>query len=481
MRISTVKNYIYNVLYQLLVIAAPLVTAPYLASTLGADALGRYSYVCTVASVVSTIGLLGLYSYGVRQIAYIGDDKKATSKLFWEVMLLRTALLVLGVAVYAIVGVISQSTMLFVTYLPWLIGMYFDISWVYVGKENMRIAVIKNAFAKIVTIVGIFVFVKDADDVWKYLALVSFSVFVGNLSVWLAIKEYISFKPIVKLGDCKGHLAGALVLFLPQVATTIYLQVDKLMLRWISGESAIAFYDQAEKLINVPLTFITVLGTVMMPRIANEFKKGNKEEVSKLICSAKQFSTLSAIPLMLGICGIAKNLIPWYLGEEFLPVINVIYFIAPIIIFNSYSSVFGAQYLTATDQTKILTIACFSAAGVNLVINSILIPFFAERGAAIATLIASLVSIVIQLSYIRKQITIKIFDVNFIKCLVAGAFMIGIVILMEFIKVHPILVTVLQILGGATVYFIILAIVHEAFFINAFRLVLERLKWKKKS
>ena len=71
-----VKNYIYNVVYNIFVIIVPVITAPYLTRVLGATRLGVYSYVNSVTSIISSFILVGLSSYGSRQLAYVRDDKE---------------------------------------------------------------------------------------------------------------------------------------------------------------------------------------------------------------------------------------------------------------------------------------------------------------------------------------------------------------------------------------------------------------------
>ena len=68
------KNYLLELAYEILTIVIPLVTAPYLTRTLHADNYGIYSYVNSVVSIICTVTLLGIYTYGNRQIAYHRDN-----------------------------------------------------------------------------------------------------------------------------------------------------------------------------------------------------------------------------------------------------------------------------------------------------------------------------------------------------------------------------------------------------------------------
>ena len=86
------KNYFYNILYNMFVLLVPLITAPYLARVLGAERLGIYSYVSSSTSVIMSVSLFGIYSYGNRQTAYMRDDSEEMSQMFWDIMGLRAVL-----------------------------------------------------------------------------------------------------------------------------------------------------------------------------------------------------------------------------------------------------------------------------------------------------------------------------------------------------------------------------------------------------
>ena len=81
---SIKKNYVYNVGYQVLLIIAPLITAPYLSRVLGADNIGRYSYANSIVSYFVLFATLGITTYGRREISYVQEDREKRSVIFWE-------------------------------------------------------------------------------------------------------------------------------------------------------------------------------------------------------------------------------------------------------------------------------------------------------------------------------------------------------------------------------------------------------------
>ena len=451
------RNYIYNLAYQLLVLIAPLITAPYLARVLGASNLGIYSYVKSSGNIITTISLLGIYAYGNRQTAYVRDNKNKLTKSFWEIELTRLVLGSIGTLIYLIYSYFNkEQSFNFIIFYPYILAEFIDCSWIYVGLEDMKPAVIKNFVTKIANIVGIFVFIHDRDDVWIYIILLATTTLIANISVYTQLPQYINAprgegKPEPK--NILSHIKGSTYLFLPQVASLFYLQVDKVMLKWLTGETAqVSFYDNAERMINIPLSIIMVISTVMMPRIANEFQKNNKEAIQSLLLKAGRFALLMTFPLMIGLFCISQQFIPWYLGEEFLPTASTMMILTPIVLFNALAGISGAQYFTATNQINILLKAYSIAAVFNVIVNAILIPRLGYVGAAIATVGSSFLSVVTQYFYMNKQVNMRPLVKYGIKYFCGGLIMgIAIFAVTRNNPARPI-TTIIQIIVGVAIY-----------------------------
>lgn len=464
------KNYLYNVLYQVFILLMPIIVTPYLSRVLGPDNLGVYSYVFSVTNVISILTLIGIYNYGNRQIAYERNDKQKMSQTFWEIMLLRVLIAVVGSAVYfAVAFYLEKFTVYFLQYYCFLLAAYLDCTWLYVGVEDMRPAVLKNFFAKLVGVICIFIFVKQRADIGNYLLILSISILIANLAAYVELGKYI--EPVkINMHNLGRHIKDSIWLFLPTIASLIYLQVDKIMIEWITGQtSQVAFYDNAEKIVMIPLTFITVLSTVMMPRIANEYKQGNKDKINDLIVRAAKTALFLSFPMAFGIAAVAAGFIPWYLGKDFLPVVGALYCLCPIVISNSLEGISGKQYFTATNQISILTIAYTSTALLNVILNFIFIPKFNFYGAAIATLLCSYLSVGIQYFVMERQINLKPLIIPFLKYGLMG---IGMFIIVFGCTQHlspSVFKTLLQLLIGCVCYAGIALLIKDEFFLKILR------------
>ncbi len=448
-----VKNYIYNILYQIFLVIVPLLTAPYLSRILGTEALGVYSYINSVVSVITTFGLLGLQSYGYRQIAYERNDADGVSKAFSSLLTLRFVLLAIVSAIYIPLSFLSEYRLYYIIQYALIFAQFVDVSWVFIGYEDLGIVSFRNFLAKFITVIGIFLFVKNDEDLWVYFAIFAFTTLITSISIYPVLKKYVKFK-FLSIKSVFSHLKPAILLFIPQVATTLYLQFDKIMLKGLSGSaSQVAFYDYAEKIINIPLALITALGTVMMPRLANLYANHDSQKITEYLNKTIRFVNFLSIPLAMGLAGISCGFIPWYLGSNYTTTAYAIIVLCPICILNAISNVFGAQYLTAVNKTKVLTIAYYSAAGVDIIGNALLIPRFGCIGAAIATVLCMGTSVFIQYISVRKGVKLVGCLKNAMKNFASSAMMLAAVLVLSALMEVNVISTITEIVVGVAVYF----------------------------
>lgn len=467
-------NYIYNLLYQALLLIIPLIIAPFLARTLGATGIGIYGYVNSTTVLIYSIITLGIYNYGNRQIAYVRDDKEKLSETFWRIITVRIIMLIIGTIVYfGTVFIEGRYKTYFFIYYTFFAAYFLDCTWLFTGVEDMKWAVLKNTFTKVLATVLIFLFIRNPDDTWKYILIQGGSTLIANLTAYTQIHRYVGKPQLIFTGIPKV-IKGSVILFLPGIASSLYTQCDKIMIELMTNKSAlVSQYEYAEKLVSVPMAFILVMSTVLMPRMANEYIRGNRSRISDILNSTSKISVMLAMPLMFGMIAITPKLIPWYLGEEFTLTINAIILISPTIITQTMLGISGSQYFTATNQVKVLLKAQIPAALGNLVINAILIPRIGMTGAAIATTISSITCAFIQYYYLLKQIRLP----GLVKCYVkyfgmSAVMLLTIRIFTKNAKANPV-TTITQIIIGVTVYFLICLLVKDEQFMFALNKVVQ--------
>ena len=102
---SIKKNYIYNVLYQILTIMIPLITTPYISRILEADGVGTVSYIRSVETYFGLVAALGISKFGQREISYVQDDKEKRTEIFWNVCVLQLITSSIAIIAYIIFSI----------------------------------------------------------------------------------------------------------------------------------------------------------------------------------------------------------------------------------------------------------------------------------------------------------------------------------------------------------------------------------------
>ena len=464
MKKSIVKNYIYNLLYQMLTIVLPLITTPYLSRVLGAEAVGIYGYTLSTVTYFVLFGSLGIAMYGQREIAYAQEDKTKRSTTFWEIALIRFITLSISLVVFYITFCSRGDYTTYYKILTLeLLASAIDISWYFQGIEDFGKTVVRNLIVKMISLICIFVFVKTQNDLWKYILIYTTANVLGNMSMWLYLPRTlgkISFRNLKLI----KHIKPTIALFIPQVATQIYAVLDKTMIGNITKDmSAVGFYEQAQKIIKTLLLIVTALGTVMNSRIANAFAENKKEDVKKYLMQSFNIVWLLGLPAMFGTIAISRKLVPWFYGDGYEPVIILLNITSIIFIAIGLNNITGIQYLIQARKQKIYTISVSVAAVINVILNSILIRTNGTVGATIASITAEVVILIIHLIYMRK--VINVFDVfkMSIKYLISSFIMFLVVYNITNMLSVGILNTMIEGIVGAIIYFGILILLKDKF------------------
>ena len=97
--------------------------------------------------------------------------------------------------------------------------------------------------------------------------------------------------------------------FIPAIATSVYTILDKTMLGWFSGEnkSQNGYYEYATGFVNMAKILIMSFNAVMSARMSYLFGTGRMEEIHKRFQDSLDFVLLMAMPIMLGLAGIAAQ------------------------------------------------------------------------------------------------------------------------------------------------------------------------------
>ncbi|MGX4593780.1 flippase [Leuconostoc sp. JNUCC 76] len=462
------KNYLYTAAYQLLNIIAPLITMPYLARVLGRNGVGVASWTNSFVTYFLLIASLGIVTYGSREIAYVKDNEQARQQKFWEIQIIHTIAGIFSLALYFLFlkyGVQLndniEDNQIYLILQTWvIISGILDISWYFMGMEDFKKTVLRNALVKIAMTVLIFVLVKTPNDIGNYILLLGLSQVFGNLSMWFYLFKKISLPNWQQL-DFKEHVKPIFMMFLPTIATQVYLQLNKTMLPFFTNSTDSAgFYDNADRIIKVSLALVTSVGTVMLPRMSAQFAKGQFDKMKQNITQSMDFVSALSVPMAFGMAAIAPTAMIWFLGEQFKVVGQVIVLLSPIIIFIGWSTVIGTQYLVPTKRLNEFTLSVTIGALANVLLNFWLIYVAGVNGAAVATTISEFLVIGYQLYVTRKDMNIWHHFSEMWRYIIAGLGMyVSVTMISKYLEIN-IKSTSIELVLGVFVYVLILIILR---------------------
>lgn len=466
---SITKNYIYNVLYQIMAIILPIITTPYISRALGAEAIGTYSYIISIGTYFVLVGTLGLTNYGKREIAYVQEDKEKRDKIFSELFILRVITTLITVSIYIVFFCINNEEKLYYQILSLeIIAMVFDIGWFFQGIEDFKKVVIRNTIVKLISIILIFILVKKPSDLWIYFSIYSLSVLLGNMTLWFKINKYIKIRK-VKLSDLAKHIKPTISLFIPQIASSIYTVLDKTMLgNMAENISEVGYYEQSQKIIQTALTIVTTIGVVMVPRIANTYASGNKEKISNYMKKTFNFIWFLSIPIVLGIIGVANDLVPWFFGDEYSKVTNLLILSAPVVLLISTSTIIGSQFLMSVKKQNVHTMAVITGAVINVLLNCLLLKDYGSIGAVISSIVAEFTIVLIEVVYVTRNKFMSLQDIFYkaYKYFITGIVMFIIIWILQSYLNPGIISTIIEVGVGGIVYIGILLITKDEFLYN---------------
>ncbi|QQO09832.1 flippase [Breznakiella homolactica] len=476
---SIKKNYFYNLSYQILQLLTPLITVPYLSRVLTAEGIGIQSYTNSVVSYFVMAASLGIGLYGQREIAYNRDNETKKTKVFLELSLIRFITVLMSLFCYFIFVILyGQYKLLFIIESANIIACLFDFTWYYQGMENFKNIAFRNIFFKLLSVVLIFLFIKSSDDLYISVIIGSGTFLIGHIYLaFFAVKGlYQEIKKVnIKTLRPFKHFNKIILLFVPQIAVQIYTVLDKTMIGIITHSPLEnGWYEQSIKIIKLLLVIITSLGTVLIPRIANLNANKKYNEIKKSLTQSFLFVFAIGLPMMFGLIGVADLFVPVFFGPGYEKSIILIQILSGLFLAIGMNNVIGMQYLIPVKKEKTFTITVIIGALSNFLLNLILIPKYKAVGAAISSVCAESIIVLIQFFYIYKLIDIMLI----LKRLWRYFFSSFIMILLLFFLKNVLLsgpIALFVIIGAcSTVYILILLLLRDPFIFSILTKILKR-------
>ena len=476
---SLKKNIVLNVTKTLFSLIFPLITFPYASRILLPDGIGKVNFARAIIEYFVLIATLGISVYGVREAAKVRDDKGQLSKIAKELFIINVystffayilffaaLLLVPKLSAYRALLCIASATILFTA---------LGLDWLYTAVEDFEYITKRYIFFNALSLVLLFIFIKEQNDYLKY-ALISVFANVGsNILNYIHSRKYIDFSIAHNL-EFKKHLKPVCILFAMAAAIKVYTVLDTTMLGFLCSDWQVGIYTAAIKIDKIVLSLVVAACAVLLPRLSY-YSESDVEKFNKLAYKGMDILLMVSVPCCIGLFFLSYHVVMLLSGDQYITAVPVMRVMNPIIMIIGVSNFIGLQLFMPLRKERYTLYSVICGAVLNFILNLLLIPKYQVFGAAISTICAEAVVTGVQLFLARNIInlkkTFKMFAGYLVNSIIMGLFV--------FIVSHSIENILLSFISGIAcgffVYLLLLILEKNTIVYSAIKSLKEKISW----
>lgn len=404
---SLSMNLIMNIILTVSGFVFPLIAFPYISRVLLAEGIGKVQLASSFISYFTIISQLGIPTYGIRACAAVRDDRTKLTRTVHELMMIQAVATLISYAlligfILSVPRLYQERQLYFITSLTILLGA-IGMEWLFRAMEQYTYITIRSLVFKVIAIIAMFLLVKSKQDYVIYATISVVAAAGSNILNLTQLRKFIDLKPVGGY-QLRQHLRPVFVLFAYVCATTIYTNLDTVMLGFMATDAEVGYYGVAVKLKNILVSVVTALGTVLLPRVSYYYEQRLMDDFWKIAAKAFRVVLMMALPLTVYFMVLAKDGIFFLSGTSYERSVLPMIIIMPTLVCIGLTSVTGNQILIPTKRENTILHASLVGALIDLILNAILIPDMGAAGAAIGTLVAEAVVLLYHFAVLRREI-----------------------------------------------------------------------------
>ena len=404
---SLALNMIMNVILTMSSLIFPLITFPYVSRIVGAEGIGKVTFATSVVTYFSMFAQLGIPTYGIRACAKIRDDKVKLSKTVHEILLINAITCVISyialVLSLTMVPRFAEDKILFLVISTTILLNALGVEWLFKAVEYYTYITIRSIIFKFVALIAMFVFVHSEEDYLLYGIVTILAASASNVLNFFYLPKIIDIKPIGNY-NLRQHMKMILVFFAMSVATTIYTNLDNVMLGFMTNHMEVGYYTASVKVKGILVSVVTAISTVLLPRASYYVDKGFIKQLYRIAQKAMGFVILIGIPFVVYFTIYAKECILLLSGKSFTGAVLPMQVIMPTLLFIGITNILGIQIMVPLGMEHQVLYSTICGAVTDLILNAICIPQYGAVGAALGTLVAEFVVLIYQVIVMKDSL-----------------------------------------------------------------------------
>lgn len=475
---SLVLNAALNGLRNILNLIFPLITFPYVTRVLSVSGIGEYNFANSIVSYFLMLAGLGVSKYGVREGAKYRDDIEKESKFVSEVFTINMVATILAYILLAVVIVFSDQVNRYaITVIIFSLQIFFTtigVEWLFSMYEEYAYITIRSIIFKIISVVLLFLFVRDKNDVSIYAAITVFSSVGSNILNYIRARKMVHIRFRFRF-DWNKHLKSIMILFASSIAIQIYVNSGITILGFMKDTYTVGLYSVSSKIYTIVKNGLAAILIVTIPRLSMLWGKNLVREYKTLFKDIFNGLLLVMFPSMVGLIMLSKQVVLIISGEEYISAVSSLRILCLALICSIISWIFNDGVLIPTKREKYALYSTIISATLNIIASFLLIGRWGQDAAALAVLIAEAAGMIMNIYWSRDIIKLKdILETHF------GAIIGCIIIIVECALVNRyisgnVVSTIVAIIVSVLTYTIMLIIFKDRFS----QTFLNRLKFRR--
>lgn len=398
-------NYLYTFGYQVFLMILPVFTLPYISRVLLPKGVGVNSWTYSISYYFVLLGVLGLTTYGQREVALWKHSRRRFRSTFWEIEIASIITTLISLIAYAVtIVILDRYQKYLLIYGISIFASLFDISWLFSGLEKFAILSFRNFIIKSLSVVTMFLFVKSHKDLGIYILIQVLTILISNISLWPPALRIVGHVQVRSLYFVFQRIKHSFSYFIPQISVSLYVTLNKVLLGFLAGTIQTGYFDSSDKIARLLFSAFMAISTVMMPRISSMFSQKQYAEIRSMLSNVLFFSTLLILPISFLLAANSELIVSVILGPKYMQMVNVLRISSLILIPMSVANILGNQVLIPFNKIRTYTVSVMGGAIVNLVIDAPLILFNGANGAAMASFISEFTVMAFQIYFCKDVI-----------------------------------------------------------------------------
>ena len=416
------KNFGYNLILTFCNYLFPLITYPYVSRVLGVNKIGICNFVDSIINYFILFSTLGVVSYGIREIARCGSDRKQRDEVFTNLFLTN---LVLMVPALIVLFLCTKYVPQFQPYSAYLgigamkiIFNVFLIEWFFQGIERFKYITISSVIIRFFYVISVLLFVKEQEDVVIYYFLTTLIVVVNAIVNWSYSKKFTSFT--FKHLSLRHYLIPILIFGYYRILTSMYTTFNVTFLGFASGNEEVGYFSTATKLYSILMGVFTAFTVVMVPRVSNLLSQKDYQKLQQIADQTFDMLFVLGVPLVVFCIFFSSQIINIIAGEGYEGAVLPFQIIIFLLLVVGMEQIVIQQFLMASTSNKSIMILSTVGAILGITVNFILTPTYGSIGSSISWCISEIGVLITGIILMKKHIRITIQATPLIKTTLLG-------------------------------------------------------------